>query len=183
MLNLTLLLLNFRFTICCVYVATESTVIIPLIKIQTTPPWEFHPRQHTGSPHKAVTNNGRHRLPYKILYFRKTIKIKCSACPQAGAHTHPQTTHRAAVLLRDRLGQRSILIRAHAQPRAHRKAPQSVRNTTTAKEASHMPSPCEADGKWSPNMPQQINNPARRNGSIPEGSHIPGLPVCDAICA
>ncbi len=55
-------------------------------------------------------------------------------------HTHTQTTHRAAVLLRDRLGQRSILIRTHTQPRAHSKALQSVRNTTTAKEASHTPS-------------------------------------------
>ncbi len=56
-----------------IYVATESTVIIPLIKIPTTPPWEFHPRQHTGSPHKAVTNNGRHRLPYKITKLQNTL--------------------------------------------------------------------------------------------------------------
>ncbi len=62
-------------------VVSESTVINPT-KIQTTPPWEFHPsnyfpRQHTGSPPKAVTNNGRHRIQYKITkYFilEETIK-------------------------------------------------------------------------------------------------------------
>ncbi len=122
-----------------IHVATESTVINPT-KIQTTPPWEFHPRNysprpHTGSPPKAVTNSGRHRLPYKItkdFILRKRQSNEIQRLPSSWS-THTQTTHRAAVLLRDRLGQRSILIRTHAQPRAHSKTLQSVRNTTTAK--------------------------------------------------
>ncbi len=56
-------------------VASELTVINPT-KIQTMPPWEFHPRNYSPRQH-TVTNNGRHRLQYKItkdFILEETIK-------------------------------------------------------------------------------------------------------------